>query len=97
MTILCSRAVNRFHATRQMAEHCESPTMSFMLDVGLRTVEDKIWHYLKSLAHYAVWLMGGAYMRHSRRRRVKDLTRVKARARAKPGRGNPAARGLLLH
>ena len=69
MAVLCSspRVVNRFHATRQMAEAYESPTM---MDVGLRTVEaGKMRHLLNDLAHSAVWLMAGAYMRHSRMHR----------------------------
>ncbi|CAE7307349.1 unnamed protein product [Symbiodinium sp. CCMP2592] len=46
------RAVNRFHATRDMAETYASPTLSFMLDVGLRTKEAGLmWQHMNLLAH----------------------------------------------
>ena len=61
------RVVNRFHATRQMAENCESPTMSSMLDAGLRTTEaNKMWQHLNVFTHSAVWVMSGSYVRHAR-------------------------------
>ena len=75
-----------------MAEHYESPTMSFMLDVGLRTAEDKMWHYLKDLAHSAVWLMGGAYTRHSRGRRGPLPQRIAQAQGARKGQGRAPSR-----
>ncbi|CAE7938865.1 unnamed protein product [Symbiodinium sp. KB8] len=78
------RAVNRFHATRQMAEQYSSPTMSFMMDVGLRTKEaGEMWHLLNKLSHSSVWVMSGAYLRHARLMRDTMAQRV---AQAQGGR-----------
>ena len=78
------RAVNRFHATRQMAEQYSSPTMSFMMDVGLRTQEaGEMWQLLHKLSHSSVWVMSGAYLRHARLMRDAAAQRV---AQAQGGR-----------
>ena len=72
MIVLCQtpRAVNRFHATRDMAEMYESPTLAFMLDVGLRTAEaGQMWQHMNKLAHSSVWVVCGAYSRHARLQR----------------------------
>ena len=90
------RSVNRFHATRQMAEEYSSPTMSFMLDVGLRTTEaNKMWKLLTELSHSAVWVMSGAYLRHARLQRDQLAQRVaqakggrKGKGKSKQGKGN---------
>ncbi|CAE7705387.1 unnamed protein product, partial [Symbiodinium necroappetens] len=93
MAVLCSspRVVNRFHATRQMAEAYESPTM---MDVGLRTVEaGKMWHLLNDLAHSAVWLMAGAYMRPRSPGSSKGQGKGKGKGN-KQGQMTAAGRGL---
>ena len=53
-----------------MAETYDSPTLSFMLSVGLRTKEANLmWTYLNEMSHSSVWVMSGAYLRHARMQR----------------------------
>ena len=64
------RSINRFHATRTMAETYTSPTLTFKLDLGLRTTEaGQMWAYMNQLAHSALWVAAGTYARHNRLQR----------------------------
>ena len=64
------RSINRFHATRTMAETYTSPTLTFKLDLGLRTTEaGQMWAYMNQLAHSALWVAAGTYARHHRLQR----------------------------
>ena len=88
------RAVNRFHATRQMAEQYSSPTLSFMLDVGLRTREaGEMWTMLDKLSHSSVWVMSGAYLRHARLMRDSMAQRVEQTQGGKKGKGKGKGKG----
>ena len=43
--------INRFHATRPLAETCANPTLAMMLDIGLRTEEaNMVWRNLNILS-----------------------------------------------
>ncbi|CAE7232435.1 unnamed protein product [Symbiodinium necroappetens] len=64
------RSINRFHATRTMTKTYTSPTLTFKLDLGLRTTEaGQMWAYMNQLAHSALWVTAGAYARHTRLQR----------------------------
>ena len=79
-------SINRFHATRTMTETYTSPTLTFKLDLGLRTKEaGQIWEYMNSLAHSALWVAAGTYARHNRLQRDPLAQRV-AQAQKPPQR-----------
>ncbi|CAE7445631.1 unnamed protein product, partial [Symbiodinium microadriaticum] len=70
-------SINRFHATRTMTETYTSPTLTFKLDLGLRTKEaGQMWTYMNSLAHSALWVAAGTYARHNRLQRDPLAQRV---------------------
>ncbi|CAE7828545.1 Pol [Symbiodinium sp. CCMP2592] len=59
--------VQRFHATRQLAEEYQSPVIGMFLEVGLRTTAAQTtWRRLHMLARSATWAAGGCFLRHER-------------------------------
>ena len=48
-------AVNRYHATRPPSEEYQSPTLTFILEAGLRTQEaNRIWQIMNNLSRTSV-------------------------------------------
>ena len=71
--------INRFHATRPLAQEYESQVLPMMLDVGLRLKEaDKMWEILRSMSRSAIWVAAGLYMRPDRLQRGALAQRIAA-------------------
>ena len=71
-TKLCTEpfAINRYHAMRPLASEYSSPTLTMMLEIGLRTAEaNRLWSIFNNIAQTSVWLAVGAYCRHERLQR----------------------------
>ena len=69
---LCTEpfAINRYHAMRPLASEYSSPTLTMMLEIGLRTAEaNRLWSIFNNIAQTSVWLAVGAYCRHERLQR----------------------------
>ena len=61
--------IQRFHATRPLAEEYQAVVLGMFLEVGLRTqAAQDTWHCLHKLAGSAVWASGGCFLRHERLR-----------------------------
>ena len=62
--------INRFHATGPLAETYSNPTLTMMLQIGLRTEEaNMVWRNLNILSQCSVWVAAGTYLRHERMQR----------------------------
>ena len=62
--------INRFHATRPLAETYSNPTLAMMLEIGLRTEEaNTVWRNLNVLSQSSVWVAAGTFLRHDRMQR----------------------------
>ncbi|CAE6942520.1 unnamed protein product [Symbiodinium sp. CCMP2592] len=59
--------IHRYHATRQMAETYQSPTLAMMIEVGSRVEEAQlVWKRLHLLSQSAAWTAAGCFLRHER-------------------------------
>ena len=62
--------INRFHATRPLAENYTNPTLAMMLEIGLRTEEaNMVWRNLNMLSQCSLWVAAGTYLRRERMQR----------------------------
>ena len=56
--------VARYHATRPLSEQYQSPTLTMLLEVGLRTdAAHETWKLLRKLSQSAAWVAAGAFIR----------------------------------
>ena len=70
MLCILPLVINRFHATRPLAETYSNPTLAMMLEIGLRTEEaNMVWRNLNVLSQSAVWVAAGTFLRHDRMQR----------------------------
>ena len=68
-TKLCTEpfAVNRYHAMRPLASEYSSPSLTMMLEIGLRTAEaNRLWSIFNNIAQTSVWLAVGAAVAEKR-------------------------------
>ena len=66
MVVACVEpgVVARYHATRKLAEQYRSPTLTMLLEVGLRTDEANLmWKRLVQLEKSGVWVASGVFLR----------------------------------
>ena len=91
-------AANRFHATRPLSEEYQSPTLTFILEVGLRTQEaNRIWQILNNMAQTSVWVAAGVFSRHERLQRTALASRVAQGYSNYSGGSSSVIRDSLLH
>ena len=59
--------VARYHATRPLSEQYQAPTLTMLLEIGLRTsAAHTVWSGLNKLAQSALWVAAGAFLRQER-------------------------------
>ena len=59
--------VARYHATRPLSEQYQSPNLTMLMEIGLRTEQShQAWKHLHKLKQSAVWVAAGAFMRQER-------------------------------
>ena len=59
--------VARYHATRPLSEQYQAPTLTMLLEIGLRTsAAHTVWSGLNKLTQSAMWVAAGAFLRQER-------------------------------
>ena len=76
-TILVTTLAQLAHGTRPLAAEYQSPTLTMLCEIGMRTEEaTAAWKLMDRLCHSAAWLPSGCYVRHEKMQRSALAQRV---------------------
>ena len=75
--------VARYHATRPLSGQYQAPTLTMLLEIGLRTsASHTAWNGFRKLTQSAMWVTAGAFLRQERIQRSPLAQKLAALAKS---------------